>query len=454
MRDWGRSEATKTASNRWALRAGICFLALAGTAAAFLIGGNPASSQSLRFVQPKLEGLAPRPIAYSADSAEDSLLLTKPIDRIVTVERGDTLMGLLTGVGAPREQAHAAISAMTTVFSPRGLKPGQAITVQIKPGIGADHSELLGLSMSESLLRDVVVARRADGGFAAEAIEHPVSTRVVRAEGRIESSLYEAAVKGGVPLSALSELITVFSFDVDFQRDVQTGDSFAALFEVKETEDGTVVDTGRVLIGEMVVGGKPLRFYRFEEKDGQVDYFDAKGKSVRKALLTTPIEGARISSGFGVRKHPVLGYTKVHKGLDFAAPTGTPIFAAGDGVIERANRFSSYGNYVRIRHTGSYSTAYAHMSRFGKGIKAGTRVRQGQIIGYVGTTGRSTGPHLHYEVIKNGAQVNPRGITLPTGRVLEGKALVAFKAERDKMEARFAKLEPLVTPDSDVASAE
>lgn len=440
MRDWGGSTTAATPARGWALHAGAGFLLLAAVTAGFLLAGESASSQPLRFIQPRLESLGPRPVAFQADSHGDASLLTRPYDRIVTVERGDTLMSLLSDAGAPREQAHAAVSAMSDVFSPRALKPGQAITLQIKPGFGADTPELLGLAMRESALRDVVVARNAVGGYAAEAVEHPVTTRLVRAEGTIDSSLYQAAVDGGVPLSALSELITVFSYDIDFQRDVHRGDSFAALFEVKETEDGKIVEAGRVLIGEMVVGGKPLRFYRHEEKDGQVDYFDANGKSVRKALLATPIEGARISSGFGVRKHPVLGFTKMHKGLDFAAPTGTPIFAAGDGVVERASRFGSYGHYVKIRHNGTYETAYAHMSRYGKGIKAGVRVRQGQIIGYVGATGRVTGAHLHYEVVKNGAQVNPRGITLPTGRVLEGKALAAFKKERDKLDQDFAAL--------------
>lgn len=440
MRDWGRSKAPAAQTQGLALRIGIGCFGLAVAASVFFIAGEPASSQPLRVMQPKLEELSTRPLAFHADSNADADLLSRPYDRVVTVERGDTLMSLLDGAGAARDQAHAAVSALTDVFSPRALRPGQALTLQMKPGFGLGQPELLGLSMRESALRDVVVARTADGGFAAEAIEHPVTTRLVRAEGVIDTSLYQAAVDGGVPLAALGELITVFSYDVDFQRDVHQGDSFAALFEVKETQDGTIVEAGRVLIGEMVVGGKPLRFYRHEDKDGQIDYFDASGKSVRKALLTTPIEGARISSGYGLRRHPVLGYSKMHKGLDFAAPTGTPIFAAGDGVIERASRFGSYGHYVKIRHTGEYSTAYAHMSRYGKGIKAGIRVRQGQIIGYVGTTGRSTGPHLHYEVIRSGQQVNPRGITLPTGRKLEGKALIAFKQVRDRLDQQFAAL--------------
>ena len=440
MRGWSEVQADQNKAAPWALRAGLAFLLLVGAAVAVMLAGETASSQTLRMVQPKLEELTPRPVAFTADSIGDAALLTRPYDKTVTVSQGDTLMALLTSAGAPREQAHAAVQAMRDVFSPRALRPGQEITLTMKPALGLAKPDLLGLSVNETVVRDVIVARQADGAFSAEAIERPLVTRVVRAEGRIDSSLYDAAVGAGVPLSALSRLITVFSFDVDFQRDVQPGDRFAALFEVKETEDGRVVEAGDILIGEMVVGGKPLRVYRYIDKDGQIDWFDGTGKSVRKALLTTPIEGARISSGFGMRRHPILGYSKMHKGLDFAAPTGTPIFAAGDGVVEKASRFGAYGNYVRIRHNGSFSTAYAHMSRFGKGMKSGVRVRQGQIIGYVGTTGRSTGPHLHYEVIKNGEQVNPRGITLPTGRQLEGRELVAFQSEVNALETRFASL--------------
>ena len=185
-------------------------------------------------------------------------------------------------------------------------------------------------------------------------------------------------------------MIQIFSFDVDFQRDIRRGDTFGLLFDEYSDDSGRVVKSGDILLAEMVLSGKPMRLYRYKTHDGRVDYYDAKGKSVRKALLRTPIDGARISSGFGKRRHPILGYTRMHKGLDFAARRGTPIYAAGDGVIEYAGRNGGYGKYVRIRHNGTYKTAYAHMHRYGRGIRKGHRVRQGQVIGYVGSTGRST----------------------------------------------------------------
>ena len=183
-----------------------------------------------------------------------------------------------------------------------------------------------------------------------------------------------------------------------------------------------------------------MAFYRHEFEGGRIGYFKADGHSAKKGLLSTPVDGARMSSGFGMRHHPVLGYSKMHKGMDFAAPTGTPIYAAGDGVVEKASRFGGYGNYVRIRHNDNIKTAYAHMSRFGKGVKSGSTVKQGEVIGYIGTTGRSTGPHLHYEVLMDGAQVNPNSVKIPTGEVLAGAELNKFKSTVASYEKQFKKL--------------
>ena len=189
-----------------------------------------------------------------------------------------------------------------------------------------------------------------------------------------------------------------------------------------------------------MLSGKEFRLYRHETSDGEVDYFDAKGRSSRKALIMTPIDGARISSGFGRRKHPILGYTKMHRGTDFAAPSGTPVYAAGNGVVEKAGRNGGYGQYIRIRHNGTYKTAYAHLSGYARGITSGARVKQGEVIGYVGTTGRSTGPHLHYEVLLENKQINPKKLNLPSGRTLTGKELARFNAARGALENRYATL--------------
>ena len=200
--------------------------------------------------------------------------------------------------------------------------------------------------------------------------------------------------------------------------------------------DGKVLRPGNILYAAMTLGGTKTALYRYAD-DGFVDYFDSAGRSARKALLRTPIDGARLSSSFGMRKHPVMGYSRMHKGIDFAAGKGTPIYAAGDGIVERASRFGNFGNYIRLRHNSDYATAYGHLSRYAKGIHPGKRVKQGQVIGYVGSTGRSTGPHLHYEVLYNGKQVNPLSVKLPTGTKLAGKALAGFKAESERRYAQF-----------------
>jgi murein DD-endopeptidase MepM/ murein hydrolase activator NlpD len=295
------------------------------------------------------------------------------------------------------------------------------------------------LTFAESVERDIAV-HRTETGYKAQAIARPLTRVTAHAAGHIDSSLYVAGVEAGLSQSTLADLIHIFSFDVDFQRDIRRGDQFALMFDEYRDEDGQMAKTGNISVAEMVLSGQKIRLYRYKAKDGFVDYYSASGQSVRKALLRTPIDGARISSGFGRRRHPILGYTRMHKGLDFAARRGTPIYAAGDGVVDFAGRNGGYGKYVRIRHTGTYKTAYAHMHRYGKGVRTGRRVRQGQIIGYVGSTGRSTGPHLHYEVHKNGRQVNPRSIKLPSGRKLKGRELTAFKMYRVELDRDYVAL--------------
>lgn len=383
----------------------------------------------------------------------------KEVTRVLAVGKGDTLMGMLTSAGIDRRVAHDAITALSKVFSPRKLRPGHELHVTMMPeaeftepaqseiGAGIEAMQLVSLRLPETPIRDVQVSRLDDGGYEAEALEKQTQKEPTFASGRIQSSLYEAALDSGVPASVLADLIQIFSFDVDFQREVQKGDQFALLYDLV-TAEGAIVDTGAIQVAEMTVQGKLHRYYRFKDEHGFWDYFDEKGRSVRKALLRTPIDGARLTSGFGKRKHPILGYTKMHRGVDFAAPTGTPIYAAGDGTIEVAGRNGGYGNYVRIRHNGTYKTAYAHLSRIK--VKKGSRVRQGQVIGLVGSTGRSTGPHLHYEVLQNSKQTNPLSVKLPTGKTLTGNQLAAFNKRRAELDSQYAKLE---TSNSDVATA-
>ena len=263
----------------------------------------------------------------------------------------------------------------------------------------------------------------------------PQRRDLVHRAGIIDDSLYLAAEHAALPHDVTIGLIKLFSWDVDFQRDVRQGDRFETLFEMVCLEDGSDVSRGGDLVyGALSIDGRLFEGYRFELPDGQVAYFDRSGKSLRKFLLRTPIDGARLSSGFGMRRHPILGYNRMHQGVDFAAPSGTPIYAAGDGKVEIAKRNGGYGKYIRIRHTGEYSTAYAHLSRFAKGIAPGRRVRQGQVIGYVGTTGRSTGPHCTTRSCAAARRSTPCSIKQPPNQQLAGADLKRFQAEIERID--------------------
>jgi len=244
--------------------------------------------------------------------------------------------------------------------------------------------------------------------------------------GEITTSLYEAMKKAGLSELIITEIIRIYSFDVDFQRDIYEGDYFEALFTRRKNDQGKTVQIDDPEYLVLSSRGTPLVYYLYLN-DEFSEYFDENGKGMTKSLMKTPINGARLSSNYGMRKHPILGYNKMHKGVDFAAPTGTPIFAAGNGVVEFAGKNGSYGNYIRIRHDSTYKTAYAHLNGFKKGVYGGVRVKQGDVIGFVGSTGRSTGPHLHYEIIVNGKQVNPSTLKLPSGRKLNDQQLEEFK---------------------------
>jgi murein DD-endopeptidase MepM/ murein hydrolase activator NlpD len=253
----------------------------------------------------------------------------------------------------------------------------------------------------------------------------------------IKSSLYEDGKAAGVPLGILSEAIKLYSFDVDFQRDIQKNDKFEIFYEVFYNSVRGSISNGKIKYIKLNLHGNILEYFIFMDEDGHFDYFNKKGNNARKALMKTPIDGARLSSSYGVRKHPILGYNKLHKGVDFAAPKGTPVFAAGNGVIDFVGKNGGYGKYIRIRHNSSYKTAYAHLNNYNKNIYKGARVNQGDIIGYVGSTGKSTGPHLHYEVIYQNKQINPMKMKLPSGKVLRDDELKKFNKEVKKIYSDF-----------------
>jgi murein DD-endopeptidase MepM/ murein hydrolase activator NlpD len=255
----------------------------------------------------------------------------------------------------------------------------------------------------------------------------------------IKKNLYSSAIEAGIEPNIIVEFANMYGFEVDFQRDIRSGDRFEVYYEQYIDENNVVRNTGKIIYASMFVNNKELALYNFKFKNKE-GYYDVDGKSVIKTLMKTPINGARLSSSFGLRKHPILGYNKLHQGTDFAAPRGTPIMASGAGVILRAQKYKGYGNFVSIKHNSTFVTAYGHMSKYGRGIKKGVRVNQGQIIGYVGSTGMSTGPHLHYEVIKNGKRINSQRLKLPTGKILTNEARNRFEVERIKIDVRLAAL--------------
>ena len=259
-------------------------------------------------------------------------------------------------------------------------------------------------------------------------------------KNEIKSSLYSAAIKSKIEPNIIVEFARIFGFEVDFQRDIRKGDWFEILYERFEDDNNIVQDTGKIIYASMFVNGTEINLYNFKDGSGDIGFYDLKGKSIVKSLMKTPINGARLSSSYGMRKHPILGYNKMHKGTDFAAPSGTPIMASGAGKVIRARWCGGGGNCVKIKHNSTYQTVYAHMKSFARGIKEGRRVKQGQIIGYVGSTGMSTGPHLHYEVIVNGKKVNSQKLKLPSGKILKGKTREEFELARIKIDLKLSEL--------------
>ena len=428
-----------------------------GTTVASLAVG-PVISPGLVPVPRPATGLAGDTGTMPADQAQDTeggveptpepvtlaALVPEVEERVVAIDSGDTLIDLLLGQGLARQDAHEAIRALARVYDPRLLRVGQELKLTFA-AFSQDEQDrhLADLALDADVDRSVHITRSGDGTYFSHERRIPLTQEQVRAGGAINDSLYLTATRSGVTAQMTTQLIRALSYDVDFQRDIQPGDGLDLLFDRYVDADGKALRDGDVLYAQLRLRDRTLSVYRFTPKgQSEAEYFDGNGRSLRKALLRTPIDGARLSSGFGMRRHPVLGYTKFHRGLDFAAPTGTPIYAAGDGRVAKAGRFGSYGNYVRLEHDGGYATAYAHMSRIK--AKPGQRVRQGQVIGYVGTTGRSTGPHLHYELMVNGTQINPAKKTMPIARALAGDDLRRFKERKRAVEQALARA-PQVT---------
>ena len=382
-------------------------------------------------------------ISYGPPTLENA----PPVEKRISLEMGrkDTLVDMIADAGVNRTAAIRAIQSLKGLVDPRRLKPGQDVQLELLvPVNGRGETELTSLGVRTNFNTMAIARPNAKGGHSVETQSLNALPMTMFAHGAIEGSLYESALKANVPDSVIIDMIRIFSYEVDFEREIRPGDQFEVYYDRQISQEGDETDNGQISYASLTLRGKPIAYYHFTPKgDSGGDFFAATGKSAKRALMKTPIDGARLSSRFGKRRHPVLGYTRMHKGVDFAAGTGTPILAAGDGVVEMAKRNGSFGNYVRIRHNSTYKTSYAHLSRYARGMRKGKRVKQGTVIGYVGATGRVTGAHLHYEVLRNGRQVNPLNLKIPTGRSLKGKDLAKFSTQHKSVSADISTLKEL-----------
>ena len=347
---------------------------------------------------------------------------------------GDTHETIVNKLDISKTEKAVLLSAIASEKSLKILKINQKFTFKF------DHlseQKIVEFIIETDKKNEVLFKKsKTENKFLSEKIKKNFKKKLVYKETIITNSLYNSAMDLGIKPNIIIEFARLYGFQVDFQRDIWKNDSFQIIYEEFVNENKKIVDTGEIIFANLNLQNTDLQLYKFEYEKNKIDYFDENGKSIKKTLMKTPINGARLSSSYGKRKHPILGYTKMHTGTDFAAPTGTPIMASGDGKVTKAGWCGGGGNCVKIKHNSKYQTVYAHMSKFGRGIKKGKRVKQGQIIGYVGSTGLSTGPHLHYEVIENGRKVNSQKLKLPSGKILKG-------AERKKFEVAKIKIDVL-----------
>jgi murein DD-endopeptidase MepM/ murein hydrolase activator NlpD len=386
-------------------------------------------------------------------AAVESQTERRSFQQVVRVQRGEYFRDLLMRGGVVGADAQMANISLAGVYDVRKMKAGQLVTIDF--GIlGEEHNRFLGVRFDSNFDRTVAVQRQSRGDFVATEIKKEIITQLLRTNGTIDHSVFQAGLQAGLPPEPVVRMINLFAYDVDFQRDVQKGDTFETLIEQHKDARGDIVRHGNILFASLTLQGQTIKLYRWQGDDGEVDYFSESGHSSKKALMRTPIDGARLSSGFGYRRHPVLGYSKLHQGTDFAAPTGTPIYAAGSGQIERVGWAGGYGNSISIRHNKEYSTLYGHMSGFAPGMVAGKRVQQGDIIGYVGSTGMSTGPHLHYEVHVNNKPIDPLSLKLPSRQRLTGTELARYLDYVKTVNTRFQGLAHSGATGNGIASAE
>ncbi len=346
------------------------------------------------------------------------------------IQTGDTLAKVLNKINISKNEKKKILKKVLKLKLVNNLKKNHKISFKIDK---KEPIKILEFSIQASKTKSILFIRNnISDEFDSIEIEKDLKKNLAYKEAEITSSLYSAAVEIGIQPNVIIDFARIYGFQIDFQRDIWKNDSFQILYETFVDQNGKILETGNIIYANLILQGKNNSLYIFKIKN-DYDHFDNYGKSIRKSLMKTPINGARLSSSFGMRKHPISGFNKMHQGTDFAAPMGTPIMASGDGKIVRARWCGGGGNCVKIKHNSTYSTVYAHMSKFGRNIKEGKRVKQGQTIGYVGSTGMSTGPHLHYVVIENGKKINSQKLKLPSGKILKGKERELFEINKIKI---------------------
>ena len=352
----------------------------------------------------------------------------KKIDHKISL--GETFVGILESYSVSQAEIEEIKKKLSKKININKLSKGQKIEITLNQSTNLIKEFIFKVSNKEKiyLTRDVNTDK-----FNQRILVTKLKKNIVYQENTILNSLYRSAVEQKIPANIILEFARVYGFQVDFQRDIRKQDSFQIMYEAFKDDNGKIIETGEILFANLRLSGENNSLYYFDVK-GSEGHYDKNGKSVKKALMKTPINGARLSNPFGMRKHPIDGFNKMHRGTDFAAPMGTPIMASGDGLIKKVGWCGGGGNCIVIKHNSTYQTVYAHMSKFAKGIRSGVRVKQGQTIGYVGSTGKSTGPHLHYEVIVNGKKINSQTLKLPSGKILKGEERKIFETKKIKLD--------------------
>ncbi len=354
------------------------------------------------------------------------------------LQEGETFTGALKQADLQDDEINDVINIISKKIDLRKLKVGTLIETYTK---SINDKKIINEIIIYPDIEKKIYVKKVNNKFVAGEDKKKLFSKLKLYEVEIYNSIYESLKKIDTPDEIIMEFVQLYSFDIDFQRDIRKGNKIKIFFEIYTDSQNNYIKSGNINFSEIILNDESYELYRFQsEGDEFVEYFNSDGKSATKALMKTPINGARLSSGFGMRKHPILGYNKKHQGVDFAAPTGTPIMAAGTGHIEFVGNNGGAGKYIRIKHLNGYKTSYSHLSKYASGIQKNIKVRQGQVIGYVGNTGLSTGPHLHYEVIFNGKRINPMKMKLPSGKQLKNKNLEIFLAEKNRINAEISEL--------------